>query len=251
MDPAFNNLSHAADDRFDRLVDGELSESQRTELLTSLDREPDGWRCCALAFLEAQCWKKELGAMRQSMPAGISAPAPVPRPAKRKSTPFGLPGTLVSMAACFLLALGAGILWRHSGNRTADIFGVPGSDQIARKTPGQSATNPLGTQTAVAQAAAQSQNASEPWQWVKLSPAGSDNSGEAVQLPALQRDRIDQQWLQSLTSPIPENVVQSLRRNGYEVQTQQRLMPMPLKDGRRLVVPVDQVQLQYVGNTTY
>jgi len=251
MDPAFNNLSRAADDCFDRLVDGELSESKRTELLASLDREPDGWRRCALAFLEAQCWKKELGGLRQSVPAGSSASAPVPRPTKRKSSPFRLPGTLLAMAACFLLALGAGVLWRHSGNSLADVFGAAGHNQIASKTPGQSATNPLGTQTAVAQAAAQSQNASAPWQWVKLSPAGSADSGESVQLPALQRERIDQQWLQSLTSPIPENVVRALQRSGYKVQTQQELMPLPLKDGRRLVVPVDQVELRYVGNPTY
>jgi len=236
---------------FDRLVDGELSESQRTELLNSLDQEPDGWRRCALAFLESQCWKKELGGLRQSVPADSSAPAPVPRPIKRKSSFFRLPGTLVAMAACFLLALGAGVLWRHSGNSLADVFGPSGHNQIASKTPGQSATNLLDSQTAVAQASRQSQNASAPWQWVKLSPAGSADSGESVQLPAIQRERIDQQWLQSLASPIPENVMQALRRSGYKVQTQQELMPLPLKDGRRLVVPVDQVELRYVGNPTY
>jgi len=46
-------------------------------------------------------------------------------------------------------------------------------------------------------------------------------------------------------------VVQALQRSGYQVQRQQELMPLPLKDGRQLVVPVDKVQLQYVGNTTY
>jgi hypothetical protein len=86
---------------------------------------------------------------------------------------------------------------------------------------------------------------------VRLSPAGSANPDESVRLPALERDRIDQQWLQSLPSPIPENVVQALERSGFQVRTQQELMPMPLKDGRQLVVPVDKVQLQYVGNTTY
>ena len=45
------------DSRFDRLVDGELSEEERRELLAGLDAEPGGWRRCALAFLESQCWK--------------------------------------------------------------------------------------------------------------------------------------------------------------------------------------------------
>ena len=38
----------------DRLVDGELSEHERRTLLESLDTTPDGWRRCALTFLEAQ-----------------------------------------------------------------------------------------------------------------------------------------------------------------------------------------------------
>ena len=54
------------DSRFDRLVDGELSEAERRELLAGLDSEPGGWRRCALAFLEAQCWKQEFGAIAKS-----------------------------------------------------------------------------------------------------------------------------------------------------------------------------------------
>ena len=233
---------------FDRLVDGELSESQRTELLNSLDQEPDGWRRCALAFLEAQCWKKELGGLRQTMPAAqaplSSAVAPSRRPTKRRSSPFGLAGTLAAMAATFLLFLGAGVLWQHSGNRLGNFFAAAGSNQIASNKDGRP-TTPSGTQTAVARADSQPNNASAPWQWVRLSPAGSTDPGESVRLPALERDRMDQQWLQSLPSPIPQNVVQALQRSGYQVQRQQELMPMPLKDGRQLVVPVDKVQLQY------
>jgi len=41
------------DRRFDLLVDGELSERQRRELLAGLDHEPGGWRRCALAFFRS------------------------------------------------------------------------------------------------------------------------------------------------------------------------------------------------------
>ena len=51
------------DTRFDRLVDEELSEEERRELLGQLDDEPGGWRRCAIAFLEAQCWRQALGEM--------------------------------------------------------------------------------------------------------------------------------------------------------------------------------------------
>src|SRR5437660_1111223 len=43
------------DDRLlDRLVDGELPDAERRKLLLKFEKEPDGWRRCALAFLEAQ-----------------------------------------------------------------------------------------------------------------------------------------------------------------------------------------------------
>jgi hypothetical protein len=44
----------------DRLVAGELTEVERRELLLSLESEPDGWRRCALAFLEDQAWRTRL-----------------------------------------------------------------------------------------------------------------------------------------------------------------------------------------------
>src|SRR6185436_10354122 len=44
----------------DRLVDGELSGSERRQLLESFDKRPEGWRRCALAFLEAQSWREEM-----------------------------------------------------------------------------------------------------------------------------------------------------------------------------------------------
>ncbi len=37
------------------LADGELDEESRRDLLERLDRTDDGWRYCALAFLQAQC----------------------------------------------------------------------------------------------------------------------------------------------------------------------------------------------------
>jgi hypothetical protein len=238
-------------DNFDRLVDGELSESQRRELLTSLDHEPDGWRRCALAFLEAQSWKKEFGVIRQNMTADPSTIALSERPKKRNAASPGLTRTILAMAASFLLVLGAGILWQQSGNRFGGMSGATGDNQIAGKNGGPSATISSEPQTALADASKQPQNAAEPWQWVKLVPAGSSGSEQAVELPVVQRDRLDQQWMQNTPSPIPDNMLQALQRNGYAVQRQQELMRMPLKDGRRLVVPVDQVQVKYVGNQTY
>jgi hypothetical protein len=47
----------------DRLVDGELSSDERRQLLTSLEAQPDGWRRCALAYVEAQTWRRALASL--------------------------------------------------------------------------------------------------------------------------------------------------------------------------------------------
>jgi hypothetical protein len=45
------------DDLIDRIVDGALTPAQLRAAIDCLDREPDGWKRCTLAFLEAQCWR--------------------------------------------------------------------------------------------------------------------------------------------------------------------------------------------------
>jgi hypothetical protein len=61
----------------DRLVDGELTEGERQLLLARLDADPsrDGWRRCALAFLEAQVWCEAFGpAARAAAPIDAAQP---------------------------------------------------------------------------------------------------------------------------------------------------------------------------------
>ena len=65
----------------ERLVDNELSESERNDLLFRLDETVDGWRFCALTFLEAQAFR---AAMRNS----TGAESPLPFADASKSTPL-------------------------------------------------------------------------------------------------------------------------------------------------------------------
>jgi hypothetical protein len=84
---------------------------------------------------------------------------------------------------------------------------------------------------------------------VKLSD--QRDASEAIHVPAVERDRIDENWLRSLPGALPPDVVQALRRSGHAVQQSRQLLPMPLEDGRRLVVPIDQVDVHYVGNAAF
>lgn len=44
----------------DRLVDGELGAEEERRLLEALDASPQGWKRCALGFLEARAWRSAL-----------------------------------------------------------------------------------------------------------------------------------------------------------------------------------------------
>ena len=59
----------------DRLVDGELAETERREVLQTLERQPDGWRQCALAFLEAQSWGEALTQLASHPEEAARAPS--------------------------------------------------------------------------------------------------------------------------------------------------------------------------------
>ena len=58
----------------DRLVDGELADGERREVLQTLERQPDGWRQCALAFLEAQSWGEALTQLARHPEEAVRAP---------------------------------------------------------------------------------------------------------------------------------------------------------------------------------
>ena len=119
----------------DRLVDGELSGDERRHLLASLEAQPDGWRRCALAFVEAQAWRGTMGGLLRENAAPVepnlslsvaemsgSAGA---SPSRSESSRSHL-GTWFAVAASVVVAFGLG---RQSGvMRSAS---EPTSQQIA------------------------------------------------------------------------------------------------------------------------
>src|SRR5687767_8169320 len=64
------NVDRAIQAQIDRLVTGDLPESERSNLLAWLDEDVRRWRPCALAFLEAQTWEAAAGARPAESLAG-------------------------------------------------------------------------------------------------------------------------------------------------------------------------------------
>jgi hypothetical protein len=245
-----NTPSNTADndDLFDLLVDGQLDEPRRRELLSGLDDRPGGWRQCALAFLEAQSWREAMGVLTQARSA---APAEsdltqAARPTKTRKRPRRDYLTMaLGVAACVLLGVGIQS-WRHD-MQAKGVMGSGGleladvSSGLAPEIQGTPSVLPVyGTP-------GPQQNV----QLVNLAGMGPDGRRHTAQLPAVAHDRLDEKSLQNLPSAIPEEITRSFQQAGHEVHSSRQLLPFRLKDGRRLVVPVDQLDVRYVSNPTY
>ncbi|MEN6558775.1 MAG: hypothetical protein ABFC54_11405, partial [Thermoguttaceae bacterium] len=196
------------------------------QLLAGLDRTPDGWRRCAMAFLQSQSWKEAFGAIAHTKSSPpVAAIAPRPRTRWIHSL-----RVVAAMAACFLLAF-----WVGSLIERARIAPTVGSGDLAKAV----SAIPPKTPSAVAP--------SEPLQMVTVS---SPSSG-TFRVPAVERPNVDARWLETVPPAMPDDVMQAFHRAGHHVEQHRELMPVSLQDGRRLIVPVDQVDVHYVGNETY
>ncbi|HEY5315169.1 MAG TPA: hypothetical protein VIK18_21735 [Pirellulales bacterium] len=244
-----NIMSHESDEqqqRLDRLVDGELPEAERRQLLASLDDQPDGWRRCALAFLEAQSWAEDLRAIAH--PAPIVAPPATVQPAVPIRPQSGSsqaawrrasPGMLAALAASVMLCFALGI----SAGRWLDRPG-PGYRVSASGSAGHSlaaAGVPAARPAAVAESAADH---------VTLVLAEGRDDAVPVQVPIVKDPALAAGWLNA-SPALPADVRQALERLGHRVREHRQLIPVRMGDGREVVVPVDRIDLQPVNLKDY
>jgi hypothetical protein len=244
MNPTDDHLHTGDDERIDLLVDGELPEAERRNLLSTLDDLPDGWRRCALAFLESQSWANEMRAIPCEQTA---EPHATPAPGRGKA-PFGFWGTLAAMAACFLIALGLGSLlrgvWAPEGSGGTTPIELADTANV-REEPR--------TESDEAESLPSPDVPAESWKLVTLPlEDGRGGAVESIQVPAVERERFDAQWFEEFpTATMPAELLHALRRSGHRVFRNRQLIPVPIDGGRQLVVPVDEIEVRYVGNSSY
>lgn len=220
----------------DRLVDGEVTETERRELLLRLERSPEGWRRCALAFLEAQAWRGEARAMATE-PA-YAATAPKLRPAAPARAAWGGLGIWlpIATAAGFLLALGY-VNW------FASTPGVDPSDpQNLRILAGQRIPD---TDSASPEDSRRAAGGGDNLRLV-VAP-GPGGQRQVVDVPLVEAGRMQEALFGPMAQQLPPEVVRMLEQQGNQVVRERRLVPIDLQDGRRVVVPMEQVEIRPVG----
>jgi hypothetical protein len=222
----------------DRLADGELTSDQQRKLLIALEAEPDGWRRCAMAFIEAQSWRQEL----RGFPM-----ASEPRPAIVHTKP-ALPvwnGRLrwfcvaASLLLAFTLGAGARGLWldQNSGS------------QLAQQTPAPLPNEQLAANAETGAPEKTGSGNRTPWQALKVTMPSSDGQpDQTVEVPLVEGNQQKLTSLLANQSPVlSEMARQTLESTGHEVAEHRAYYPVKLDDGRQAVLPMDYVEVHYIG----
>ncbi len=244
-------LGESPDERlFDLLVDGELSTEEQRELFARLDARPEGWRRCALAFVEAQAWRSDLRpvtAVRAEAqppspaalpiePTGMAKPdevSPSPAPFTRAIRLPSWTQAALTLAASVLCAFFLGLEARRHWPVAAvpkTIAVVPDVPRVAEKAP--SADHP---------ATLVSQN-----ELVGALTLGRTPQ-ESVEVPVFRGPEYEQ-WVRDQPSAIPEDIRRAMEASGHHVEVERRFVPLTLEDGRQVIVSVEDVEVRPANN---
>jgi hypothetical protein len=240
----------------DRLVDGELSPIERRELLAALDDESGAWRRCALAFLEAQTWRWQMSRLAvepliAAAPAAESAAAesidahPAGDAGRGRSTHWPLGrrfwGSCLAVAASLIVAFGLGTRFPQAPQdaRNAEVA-EPNRGPLRRE-----ATTELAQldPDSLGEFDPDSLDQS-PWETLTLAPADAEDGSQQIEIPVVREGTNDEQWAAIEQSASPAQLLRELEKTGLQVIRQQRLWPVDLADGRRLIVPIEEVDVR-------
>jgi hypothetical protein len=225
------------DSVFDRLVDGELSPGERRQLLDSLDNQPDGWRRCALSFLEAQSWRESLGQLVRGDGEDCDSQkslAPAMDASARKGLKHGM--AWVAVAASLLIAFTLGTITRNGGGPIAVNNAGNVGPPIADVVPPPRVNEPGATTSTDA-----------------LTLFVRDDAGRTrpLRVPLVDAATLEKQLGWQFQSGVPADVRAQLQNRGFDVRSKQSYAPLWLENGRPMFVPVEDTQIVPVGRNVY
>ena len=214
----------------DKLADGELSDHEVRRVVASFDGEIDAWRRCALAFIERQMWQRDLmGIARPSaVPDEVAAVAVKTSKPRRTTARWHLP---LAMAASMLLAFVAARGYENwlsvQPNEKPTSLAKKGDHPKSRKDGldiHEVSDTPAGRLT--------------------LSMDTGNSLEQNVEIPFYEEGQIDKKRLAQLQkNPIPADVVRQLREAGHTLVRKQQVLHVDLENGKRVIIPVEQVEI--------
>jgi hypothetical protein len=139
----------------------------------------------------------------------------------------------LAVASSVLVAFGLGIKYQSAGR-------LPQSNNVANLAP---KSGEAGEQAQLAQTDwARDESDGDDEETIALTLADGDDGEREIQLPVSKATEDELEWVPS-ESALPARLLRSLRQAGLEVNRQQGYMPIDLSDGRRLIVPIEEIEI--------
>jgi hypothetical protein len=228
----------------DRLVDGELSSDERRQLLSDLEGQPDGWRRCALAFVEAQVLRSNLRQLMTSNSATVASQGVYPPgPGAQDSPSLKFPRVAwLAIAAALMLAFGLG---RHLGSSNQSVLANLQNDgakladvaETSKKLPPVVQPKPLSTGDAVT-----------------LVVNNHEGVPQRVRVPLVEGRHLGQQFADTPEWFSSPELARQLNERGLDLAARRRYAPMFFEQANQLVpmiVPVDDAVVTPVNRPVY
>jgi hypothetical protein len=234
-----NGSEHELNDRLlERLVDGELSGAEYRTLLTELDQYPDGWRRCAMAFLEDQAWGREVRSARRQLDEPVVRPRVPP---SLKTWKLGGMLTLASAASFLLAYLLAASFIQSRYTRLGPNSNLVTSNLVDR-TGGTTADRP-GEGSA-------SNELDLPNSDLPLGEYVVNEGPNQIAMPIFAAEDPRGRLLLNERASMPVEVMRGLQRSGYQVD-RQRQWAVGGEADNSVLVPIEELQITPVSGRAY
>ncbi len=223
-------------DQIELLVEGELSSRERGNLLLRLDTQPEQWRTLALAFVEHQGWQTTIRDVCREDPQARSSDA------KNCALPTGRVNSktwpVAALAGCLLLVFmagfGAGGKWQSAWLASSKRLDAQMTTAVKDPQPPVDVSSSSRSQT---------EGVVGYVEWVT-------SYGRQLS-PVFEGDVVDQQWLESNPPQVDEKLQRTFARAGWQVRPARQLVSLTMEEGRRFLIPIDDLTYRYVGRQVY
>jgi hypothetical protein len=255
---AVENDSCFLQQQLDLLVDGELPEEERKNLLIVLERLPDGWKKCAVAFLEAQLFTQALRVTaRRKMipPTGM----PIPQWSNHAAYIKKKRHWLQTLSAVICVSLAAFVLggwcvsqWENPQNTLPETGGFVQNSPIQENNTAfpNNEYEPTYFMNPVHSAFVNLTPESMPQKMLKPEyvTLSMDDSRHPAQIPCYRSGDIDAGRYLNSPPPISNRELQRIIQRGGDVDVNRHNLVVPVGKNRHAVIPVDQIIVKYHGD---
>lgn len=256
FDNHLNDSASVTPSEIDRLVDGELAESEQRSLLERLEDTPDGWRQLALAYVEASVWRNHFSAIEIASDNTTSLTCVAQSSARTsvddgrsisvrtiRSSRTGTNRTFFAVMVMIVFGLG---VW--FGKSRSDSQGQP-MPIADNSVPHETGTT--GPQSLRSESPTSATDSASPPIPESVQVVYSDGQSDVLRvldvplsaaIPLRSTDQLNQLWSHR-ESAIPAELRSELEKAGHQIHESRDFWPAQLPDGRPVVIPVSQIHV--------